>query len=429
MNKYQWMQGRTFFAVLCLGFTLASGEVEIRQCLVLSESSRQKLALTVVSNPEAAALWKKIKEEVQPFLGDAPRPLAVINYEGLLDTDSRRIQTESHLEDMDKLSLMTWAYSAHPSPEYGEAIRKFVWAWASTFKPTGNPINENKLESVILGYSLVKTLFTSTERTKVEAWMHDIAQKERSGLSNNNWESKRLKLVGVIGLVLGNKSHEDFARERFRTYIQAALRPNGSSVDFEERDALGYHTSGLDPLLVFALMAKQFHPDAAAADLYRYQSPSGASLMKSVHFVDPYAKGEKKHEEFANSKVQLDKDRRAAGIEKYQAGTYFKPVDAVEMYALSVGFEPSYSGLIADILKSQARQYPTWMTLMAAIPFAPTVGLLEPVRKARKAELREGMVRKYATTPTILFEDKFDLRGRDLFYPQAGTHSYIHLSN
>lgn len=387
----------------------AFAEVEIRQCLLLSEANRAKLALTVELDPEAAALWKNIKAEVVPFLDDLPRPLTVLNYQGLLDTDPLRIATEDHLKDMDKLALMTWAFSARPAPEYGEPIRKFILAWASAFKPTGNPINENKLEAVILGYYLVKPLFTATERTTIEAWMNDIAGKEMAGRSDNNWETKRIYIVGQIGLILGNKTYEDFALERYRSYIQASLRPDGTSVDFEQRDALHYHTSGLDPLLVFAHIIRQFRSGGAGADLYRYQSPSGASLMKSVHFVDAYARGEKTHEEFKNTKVQLDRDRRAAGIEGYREGTFFKPIDAVNMYSLAVGFEPQYSQLVADILKTSARRYPNWITLLSAIDQAESAGLVKPTPKA---EVRIGGGVGFRGMLFGFYEGKFDIRGR-----------------
>jgi hypothetical protein len=82
--------------------------------------------------------------------------------------------------------------------------------------------------------------------------------------------------------------------------------------DFHERDAIHYVTYDLDPLMMAALSAQ-----AHGQDWFAWKSPAGANLPGALDWLAPYAKGEKVHIEFANSKIQFDRDRAAAGQKEY----------------------------------------------------------------------------------------------------------------
>ncbi len=231
--------------------------------------------------------------------------------------------TTQSLKDLDKVALWLSAWYGSQDKVYAEKIKTYLLAWAEAYVPTGNPINENKLEPLIHGYGVLKKSFSKTEQQRIEAWLTRIAEAELAypRIPENNWKAKHIKLVGTIGMILDKPSYVEYARESFKKYIDKALYADGTSRDLHQRDALSYHVSGLDPLLVYAIATEQLKGNNDAFNPFTYQSPQGGSIKKSVDYVVPYAKGEKVHAEWVNTKVELDRQRAAAGIAHYQPGT------------------------------------------------------------------------------------------------------------
>lgn len=103
-------------------------------------------------------------------------------------------------------------------------------------------------------------------------------QMARPHKPNNNWEAKRLKIIGTAGCILGYDAMIDFSVKGFKAYINTAYYADGTSNDLKERDALSYHISGLNPTVAVFVNCTPF-------DLYNYVSPGGASIRKSVEYV------------------------------------------------------------------------------------------------------------------------------------------------
>ena len=174
---------------------------------------------------------------------------------------------------------------------------KFILAWATTTEPTGNPIDGTNLDTLIESYDLTGMAMSATDRQTVDAWLGQIAlrqineRKQNSATGFNNWNSHRLKLVGLIGFVLQDRQLIQMAVDGFHQQIAADLLPDGSSFDFHERNALHYHCYTLEPLLMLAIAAHQ----NGITGLYQYAAPNGASLAKSVAFLVPFAQGKLEH--------------------------------------------------------------------------------------------------------------------------------------
>ena len=82
--------------------------------------------------------------EGKKALAASPNPVDTIFYEGLLDIDPRRIETSKSLNDMNLLTNLIYYGYVENNEEIGPKVKLFVLAWASTYLPNGNPINENK---------------------------------------------------------------------------------------------------------------------------------------------------------------------------------------------------------------------------------------------------------------------------------------------
>lgn len=340
-------------------------DVSIRDAVFIAPRNRPMILENTVNDPQAKEAYQKIEKEADNVINREPAPLKVIHYEGVLETDSKRQKTQEHLKDMDRLALVSQAYYGKQKPEYLDFIKRYVWSWGTTYEPTGNPINENKLEAVFCGYYLVKNEFTEREQQVLEEWMAEIVDKESQNTSQDNWETKRFKIIAEIALATDRSDFMRLAVDRFKNYVPNALNADGSSIDFHKRNALSYHVGGMVPLVNFCVLAEQQKIRIDNKSLYEWEASNGASVKKSVHFLDSYVTGKKEHLEFKHSEVQFDKKRCAAGLDEYcphiwEAGES----STAELYDLASAFEPELSEISAMVLNTDNSRFPTWLSVL-----------------------------------------------------------------
>jgi hypothetical protein len=266
---------------------------------------------------------------------------------------------------MRKLSAFGFSYAVTTNPAYSAAAKRMILAWVKAYQPSGQPIDETKLEPLFVAYGLTRSAFSEEERVAADGWLRSIARaalaafRPDSVTAFNNWNSHRLKIIGLIGFLLDDRSLVTHAMDGFRKQIERNLRPDGSSFDFHERDALHYHCYDLEPLLTLAGAARQ-----NGVNLYGYVAPNGACLSKSVRFLVPYCNGTKTHVEWVNSKVEFDRTRAEAGEEKFQVGAAFDPRSALRVFELAALFDDAFKPMIGQLTNKRGAKYPTWQTVI-----------------------------------------------------------------
>jgi hypothetical protein len=238
--------------------------------------------------------------------------------------------------------------------------------------PTGNPIDETTLDDLFFAFDLTQSQFSPAEKKSAQTWMRKVADtqialglihaRKGDGISKNNWQSHRLKIVGLIGYTLAEKKYIDYAIEGLKRQIEVNLRPDGSSIDFHERDALHYHCYDVEPLLELAIAANN-----NGTNLYTYKSKSGASLEKSVKFLMPFCSGEKKHPEFVKSTVAFDRKRAESGDENYKAGHLFDPKKGGHSLELAAAFDKNLPEVYCQATARTASIYPSWQFVLNAV--------------------------------------------------------------
>src|SRR5438105_3086507 len=237
---------------------------------------------------------------------------------------------------MKGVESLGYAYTVTAKRAYSTAARRLILSWARTNEPDGVPIDETKLEPLFVAYDLTSSAFSAKEKQSVESWLREIARLElqsaqtNSVTTSNNWNSHRLKIVGLIGFLLEDKPLIDAAIGGFKKQIAANLLSDGSSFDFHQRDALHYHCYDLEPLLALAIAAHQ-----NGTHLYNYEAPNGASLSKSVDFLEPFCNGGRTHAEWVHSKVKFDRARAEAGEKGFVMGAPFDPRQARDVFELA----------------------------------------------------------------------------------------------
>lgn len=340
------------------------GEVEIRDVIPLTAPQRERLAALVKSDPEAEALYLSRWTAAAGYLAETPRPLEVIHYEGLVNTDPQQMRSVENLADMDRVATLLEVWQVAPSAALSTKMRTYILAWARKYRPTGNDVNENKLVPLFTAYLALRDDFPPAERAEVEPWLRKIGElnlaevRQETGEKTNRF-TKRLRILALLGLALGETSWLEAAWEGYRDFVRSSLDPDGSSLDFKRRDTLTYHCSALRPLLDLAVLASQ-----SGTDLYDWTSETGASVKKSVDFVRPYAEGTKTHAEWVNTQAPLDRERAAAGIAAYQPGQLFEPKRALPMLNQAAYFDESLAPLVVKLSGAGAQRFPTWRSVL-----------------------------------------------------------------
>ena len=332
---------KAVFLILVLWAVNQFATAQITEFLVLNHAEKEKLQQHIQQNNQISALYEVFAFEANKGLQKKPNPLEIIYYEGLLNNNPKRIKTVKSFADIDYTVNLIYASYGTKNEAFGKKAKEIILAWAKTYKPTGNPINENKFSAFFWGYYLFNQQFSDQEKKIVESWMYQIAnlEKNRTNTPNNNWEAKRCKIIGIIGCILNNDSLKDYSLEHFKKYITTAYYPDGTSFDLKQRDALSYHISGLKPCISAFINCSKFD---SRFNLFASESETGSSVKKSVEYVLPFATGEKKRQEWTNTKVKLDKERAAAGLAEYQPGMYFNPEKAHELFELASYYNPEW---------------------------------------------------------------------------------------
>lgn len=328
-------------------FIYLNSNAQETNIVILDKKEIAEFRKTFQNFPVIKTMYDSINNEARSLLKHQPKPLEVVYYEGLLDINPKRINTMKSFADIDHVVTFIYAGYGNDIQQFGKKSKEIITVWANSYRPTGNPINENKFTAFFWAYHLYKNFFSEQEQETVENWMRKIAmaEKTRKQTPNNNWEAKRLKIIGIIGCILNEKEFIDYSIAGYKKYIATAYFPDGTSNDLHRRDALSYHVSGIKPCLTAFINLSQFNPEF---DLYNFEAENGASIKKSVEYVIPYATGEKQRKEWINTKVELDKKRAAAGIEKYQPGKLFDPKQAWEMFQWACYFNPDWYSIFEN---------------------------------------------------------------------------------
>jgi hypothetical protein len=354
----------TPFMALVLAFTAQAAEPDLAS-YQFPAARLAALETLVTTNPEAKAQYAALRKLADGILSATPKPIAKIQTEGKLAKDPLKIATDVSLRDMGKILPLAYAWLLSHEDRYAAKASEFLVAWANQNQATGDPIDETNLEPMIQAYDLIKAALATTDRQKIGAWLSSVAQAEIASrkpgkdTSFNNWNSHRLKIVGLIGFSLNDQALIEFTEREFKHQIQSDLNPDGTSFDFLERDALHYHCYTLEPLLSLAINATLY----GKKDWFTYIAPNGSSLAKSVAWLLPFAKGEQTHAEYVNSKVEFDRARAAAGQKEFQGGRLFEP----EQATLTLEYDSYFDSTVGPLLQKVSNRhsdFPNWQMVV-----------------------------------------------------------------
>jgi hypothetical protein len=240
---------------------------------------------------------------------------------------------------------------------------RYLDAWARIYHMSFNPIDETGFDALLMATDLTKADLPGDVRTRVDAFWRAMATGYLDAMDAHpthgvtNWQSHRVKLATMAAVQTGDRALIGRAHAALRAQIAANLRADGSTYDFEERDALHYVTYDLEPLLMAALAAR-----AHGEDWYGWSAPGGASLPHSLAWLAEFARGTRTHVEFAHSRIQFDRDRAGAGQGEY-APHVWTPDSALLTFQLASRFDPRFAGLAQSLAAANPRERRGWIAL------------------------------------------------------------------
>lgn len=316
------------------------------QYVSLNQQEIHQLKRLSENNNTVAHLINRFRQQADQALNEKPQPIEKIRSEGLLMGDPLKIASLKAVQDADKIYALALMYRLDSVSTYRHRVITFLKAWAEVNQASGNPIDETKLEPAIIGYDLLRSGLGKSDREQIDHWFKSIADAEihssyarpGRGTAINNWNAHRIKIITMIDFTLHNHADDKFIKQQLADHLAINLYPDGTSLDFKERDALHYHIYDLESLLQTAIILKR----ATGTDYFHMASYTGSSIKKSVDFLVPFVTGEKKHTEFVNSKAAFDR-ARAANQEKGYQQVDFIPSTGIYVLTLAAYFDPVYA--------------------------------------------------------------------------------------
>lgn len=355
-------------AILVLFLCLSLGAQA--QYVSLNRKEAGRLRSLVKGDREVKAMFDSIRRVADDALGDDPNPIDTIRTEGLLQGDPRKTATWEAIRDLHKMYALSIAWRVTRKQEYFNKASVYLIAWADSNHSRGDPIDDTNLDPAIAAFDNIKDGLTTGETRRIARWLRQTAEAEihsnynRPGraTSHNNWNSHRLKIVGEIGSVIGDKTLQQYAIDGIQEQIGRNLQADGRSEDFISRDALHYQLYDLEPLLRLAIVLQR----ATTKDYYHFVAPSGSSLAGSVEWLLPYLDGRQTHAEFVNSTVEFDRRRAKNGEAGYAAGTLFEPKSGIATLVLAAYFDEAKL-VLARRLAGSGEGYPGWQAVINAL--------------------------------------------------------------
>lgn len=339
----------------------------------------------------------RIVRHAQKALQKEPEPFShVVTSGSQIKTGKTSNSSQAHKQSND-VYMLALAYAITGEDAYFEKARHYLLRWAQVHQPEGDSVAAVKFVPMFRAYDLIRGRLAAPDREVIDGWLsktglavladQEIARKEGAARGVNNHRSHALLILAVIGCTTGQERFIHYVTDKsgFLDHIGKNLatfdtEPPGAGLDYHQRKAYHYVAYNLRALGQLAVLLDRLAhlPGNPYAIHYRPYTVgvSGASLIKTLRILLPYAAGEKTHAtEFEGTHNKNDLKR----LENGSLHAVFNRKDAVPalesaayffaaIKAPSSGKRYFPAQLIADILADMGKP--------PSSPTYPTVGFL-----------------------------------------------------
>lgn len=288
-----------------------------------------------------------------------PNPLKTLNIEGNFGSrDAQKL-----VGDLQNLMAFSLDYKFNKNTNSLNEAEEYLLAWANTYEPNGNPIDEDNFIIYVGAYELVRDELSDESKKTIDTFLLTLYTREVEFMEtqegkkfepNNNWVSRHLMLVTSIAFLSGDSGQISYVEKVYRNQLNNAIFDSGTfedlfpgveipiqfsflegreyergvTIDFVHRDALLYHIESVGPMTISGIIAKN-----NGRNWFSFTGNGGQKIQWAYDFVIPYARGEKTNYEFEDSLLSSDEGRE----------TWFKPEQGIAFLTLGSLIDDEYS--------------------------------------------------------------------------------------
>nr|WP_315466068.1 glycosyltransferase [uncultured Rhodoferax sp.] len=297
-------------------------------------------------------LHTRLKRRIDVLSDGSPRARAQVHTEGLLPANPERIAGLEARKDFALMHDLAALWLLTRQPDTLAPLVSLLTAWAEVYQPSYNPVDETHLEAYLDAYAVLRdaqtfalpAVATRLVRQLGEGYLQrmETPADPQNTTWRNNWQSHRIKIATLAAVALQDSAMLRRAEAQFVQQLSRNIAVDGTVFDFLERDALHYVAYDLEPLLRAAIAAR-----TQGRDWLALRGENNSALMRAVQWLQPYATGQRQHEEFANTTIQFDRDRRASGVRGFEG--MWNPQRGATLYWLASVLDPSQATLAATL--------------------------------------------------------------------------------
>ena len=292
-----------------------------------------------------APLGARLDEIARNSVDATPSAVRQIHTEGLLPGQGLYNASMKSKEDFPKALALAYGWKTRREQVYLDGARKFVLAWARTYQPSFNPIDETDFSQLFEAYAAIRDDVSESDRQMVDAWLQrfytgHVSEMQRQAAAGDvqisNWQSHRLKIAAGAAVALGDIALLAAIKPFYQTQLRSNIHDDGSTEDFHKRDSLAYAIYSLRPLVETALVTR-----SAGVQWLPPGSPAHRRLTGALDWMLPYVTGAKTHIEYANSTVKFDRVRTQAQVKGHEQSAW-EPENARDLFWLAAYLDPKY---------------------------------------------------------------------------------------
>ena len=247
-----------------------------------------------------------------------PVVVARLASSGKARQDEALRQTRAAFADADLARLCALSWTLYGEDAHRRAALDRLRAWSREWQPTGHPIDETRLESLLHTFLLLQPSLPPSDAKKMRGWLLSWRQAMEAWsfgpkTGSNNHRTHQLKMLLLLDRALADPGSERRRQAEIRRHLEVNLdAASGKSVDLIERGALYYHCYDLEAWLEIAWL----------------QGELPLEVHSAVELLLRRLEAGELGGEFSASEAELDARRAAAGFGYGAAGSTFDPAQA-----------------------------------------------------------------------------------------------------
>lgn len=283
---------------------------------------------------------KLLEKQAKKMLQSPPKAILKLGSAGKTSINDQALKASREaFRESDYAATIALMYKITNNEVYFNAAKDILLKWAKVNEPTGNPIDETRLQGLIWAYDLIACNLNETDKAVIKTWFEKLRQKKLAwqfgpNTKMNNHRVHQLKMLMLLDRVL--KRSSDWQTDLSDALKLATINLNpetGVSFDYLNRSSLYYHNYAVEAWVEINLLAAK----------------SISPIEKSFDFLITQIRNHNTHNEFSHSQAKIDGLRAKGGFDYAKAGSTF---DSTRAAPTIITFYSVYCGDMAPDLLS-----------------------------------------------------------------------------